>query len=173
MDEKRKNILKRIAKIVYNVYHNFWIELIGKIILFLFCLFNSLMIVIGPEIDDDKFDKFDRDSFLITSSIILLLYLLYKWAKWQIKDELEECKISEEREKWETNLGLEEICERYKEEKNLYLKKSLIKRIIHQIYHKIRGVLGWILTSFIVILLIVTAIWYSINLIRLVMSWIN
>lgn len=75
---KEKSIHKEIAKLIYNFYNNFWVELIGKVIFVILVILNYFFLLIGSKIRgySKDFDKIE-DFFLISEGIVLLsLYLL-------------------------------------------------------------------------------------------------
>lgn len=53
-----KSINKKIAKLIYRFFHNFWVELTAKFIAVLLWIVCVVMIVVGPEIRGSK--EFDR-----------------------------------------------------------------------------------------------------------------
>lgn len=89
---------KKVARIIFNIYHNFWVEFFGRIIIFILYVFNMFMIIIGSRIREKKFRDFSWKSFVIMTIGVLIFYLLYKWAKHQIKDELKEQGLIDEEE---------------------------------------------------------------------------
>lgn len=90
--------MKKIARIIYNIYTNFWVELIGAIVAYILIGVCMFMVVVGSRIESEKFHKISFKLVNFLGIVLLFLWLLYKWAKHQIKDELKEEGLIDEEE---------------------------------------------------------------------------
>lgn len=83
-----KSINKKIAKLIYRFFHNFWVELTAKFIAVLIWIV-CLVMMVGPEIRGSKeFDRIENALFITIVPTVLIIWLPNKWAKHQIRDEL-------------------------------------------------------------------------------------
>lgn len=89
---------KKIARVIYNIYSNFWVELIGKMVAFMLIGISMFMVVVGSRIGSKKFHNISFKLANFLCIVLLFLWLLYKWAKHQIRDELKEEGLIDEEE---------------------------------------------------------------------------
>lgn len=161
---------KKIARMIYEIYTSVVAKLIAKIVAVILWTLFMILVVVGPEIENEEFDKISVRFTVIVASFLLLLYLLYKWAEYQIKDELkEEGLIEEEEMEVDSDIKNKELERRVDE----YLRESLQEGILRKIYNGMMSVIGWIVAIVILVSMAGAFVWYIVELLKLIIGLVK